>query len=325
MEQERWFGVELKHLTALVAVAHEGSFRGAADSLGYVQSAISQQVGNLEKIVGARLVERFRGSKEIRLTPEGELLVRHGQEILARVQAARFELESRAGGGAGGPIRVAVSQSVAVGLLPDVIRRLAVSAPDLKVVPVEAGDEDGLPALVDRSRVDLALGDLPPGSGPFDSATVMLDPCALLVSASSGLGADGTEPTLEEIAALPLIGLGGWRFTSILEAWFSANGLTLDIVLTADSAATARGYVAAGLGAAIVPRLGVDTFDPRVRLVDLGEVLPSRSVAVFWNPAGARRADYEAFRAAAMAAAGGLRRDRQTLRPVRAAHGDAAA
>jgi molybdate transport repressor ModE-like protein len=98
MERNAWLGVELRHLAALSAVCRTGSFRSAADDLGYVQSAVSQQIARLEHVVGARLLERTRGHSEVTLTPAGEILLEHTKSILARLRTAQAEL-GRLGGG----------------------------------------------------------------------------------------------------------------------------------------------------------------------------------------------------------------------------------
>src|SRR6266542_6283578 len=98
---ENWLGLELRHLIALKAIAEEGTFGRAAASLGYTQSAISQQIATLERIVGQRLVDRPGGPRPISLTEAGRLLLRHAEGITARLRAAQADLNALAQGEAG--------------------------------------------------------------------------------------------------------------------------------------------------------------------------------------------------------------------------------
>jgi DNA-binding transcriptional LysR family regulator len=84
MDPDRWLGVELRHLIALEAVSREASFGRAAVSLGYTQSAISQQIATLERIVGEKLVERRGGRRKGALNEAGGLLRPHGEAIVCR-------------------------------------------------------------------------------------------------------------------------------------------------------------------------------------------------------------------------------------------------
>ena len=81
MEPDRWLGLDLRHLVALKTIADEGSFGRAAEKLGYTQSAVSQQIAALERIVGLRLVERPGGPRPVSLTEAGEILLRHADAI----------------------------------------------------------------------------------------------------------------------------------------------------------------------------------------------------------------------------------------------------
>jgi DNA-binding transcriptional LysR family regulator len=60
-----WSGLEMRHLLALVAVVETGTFSAAAEQLGYTQSAVSQQIGILERIAGATLFERPGGRRPV--------------------------------------------------------------------------------------------------------------------------------------------------------------------------------------------------------------------------------------------------------------------
>src|SRR5579859_367107 len=116
MFPNEWRGLELRHLTALQAVAQAGTFGRAAAQLGYTQSAMSQQVAALEALVGQRLVERARGQPSVDLTEAGQLLLRHADAILARVQAAHADFDAF-GQGALGVLRVGTYQSVSTRIL----------------------------------------------------------------------------------------------------------------------------------------------------------------------------------------------------------------
>src|SRR3954467_965538 len=100
MDSDRWLGVELRHLAALQAVAEEGSFGRAATRLGYTQSAVSQQIATLERLVGERLVERPGGPRPVSLTEAGTVLLRHADGIVARAPGAEAGLPSLRRGGA---------------------------------------------------------------------------------------------------------------------------------------------------------------------------------------------------------------------------------
>src|SRR4051794_40912173 len=131
MGENQWLGIELRHLAGLEAIAREGSFRRAAKSLGYVQSAISGQIAALERAVGQRLVERSRGGGRIELTEAGQLVLQHSDAILARLQAAQADVAALAAGQAGG-MRVGVPPAVGGGVLPPPVRGLAGGWPGVR-------------------------------------------------------------------------------------------------------------------------------------------------------------------------------------------------
>ena len=131
-QPDQWLGVEVRHFAALDAVAREGSFGRAADRLGYTQSAVSQQIATLERIVGETLVERPGGPRAVSLTEAGELLLRHAEAIVARLDAARADIAALRAGETG-TLRVATYQSVGARVLPGVMRRFLADWPGIEL------------------------------------------------------------------------------------------------------------------------------------------------------------------------------------------------
>jgi len=274
MEPDRWLGVELRHFLALEAVAREGSFGKAAAALGYTQSAVSQQIATLERLVGQKLLERPGGPRPVSLTEAGRLLLTHAESIAARVAAAQADLTAL-GDGEAGVLRVGVFQSVGQRILPELMRRFIDSWPKVDVTLTESADDRELLALVERGELDLTFSDLPLEEGPLDSVELLRDPYVLVVSADSEI----VNPSLREIAQMGLIGHKHCRTLVRVEAAFRQP---LHYVFQSDHNQTVQALVAAGVGAALVPRMTIDEHDDATRVIELPKI-PPRILALAWH------------------------------------------
>ena len=202
MERNRWLGVELRHLAALEAVGRTRSFGRAARELGYTQSAVSQQIAQLERNVGQRLVDRPGGPRPVDLTDAGRLLLRHADAIVAQLDAAQADLAAFAEGAAG-PLRVGIYQSVGARILPGLIRRFKKDWPRVEVSVREEIDAADLLRLLEHGELDLTFADLPLPEGPFESEEVLRDPYVLLVQAGSELAGARARRRFASSAASP--------------------------------------------------------------------------------------------------------------------------
>jgi DNA-binding transcriptional LysR family regulator len=300
MQADEWMGLELRHLIAIKAVAEEGSFGRAAKRLGYTQSAVSQQIAVLERIVGQRLVYRPGGPKPISLTEAGQLLLTHADGITARLRAAQADL-SALGAGDAGPLRIGTYQSVGARVLPTLLRSFRGEWPKIDVSLVESTDDRELLALIESGEVDLSFVVFPLRPGPFDSVELMRDPYVLLVPKGSPLADRDRIPTLREIVELPLIGYRSCRTTEQVEERLRVAGRDPHVVFRSDDNYTVQGMVAAGIGVALVPLLTVDPSDDRIVVVDLGDRVPARLIGVAWHRDRLRTPAASAFVGAAEA------------------------
>ena len=280
--RDRWLGIELRHFSALAAIASERSFRGAADRLGYVQSAISRQIAFLEQLTGARLIERAQGPRPVHLTEAGELLLKHANEILATIDAAKADLDGLEVGRVG-EVRIGVAPGVATRILPRVILAYAKRSPQTRIVAVEKTTDGPLLDLVREGAVELALAHLPADSGPFDSYPLLRTPWVLLVPSGAEIATRGRPPSASELARLPLVILTSPRTSPSVEAKLRTELGSTQVVFRSNVAQTAQALAAAGVGAAVLPLLAVDERDPRTTVLELGDLLPPLAFGVVWH------------------------------------------
>lgn len=246
-------GIELRQLRALVAVVEEKSFGRASERLGITQPALSRQVKDLEREVGAALLERLpRGA---RATAAGESLARDATELLAALDnlAARTKRARRLG------LRRCNLGAVDLAQLHPVVQELlrvcGTRHPDIEIVVQELPAQDQGRALLE-GRIDLGLGHLDtPGPGPhiarrplsryaFDSA--LLPPAHPLAG----------RPMLrsEELAAIPFLFVSpeadALLYDQVMGA-FARLGFRPGTILTYGSLQTTRALAAQGKGWAL--------------------------------------------------------------------------
>ena len=276
MEPDSWLGVEVRHLAALQALAAEHSFGRAARRLGYTQSAVSQQIATLERIVGERLVERPGGPRPVSLTEAGELLLRHAESIVARLKAAQADLHALRAGEVG-TLRIGVFQSVGARVLPEIMRRFTEQWPQIEV-QLDELEDDEIAAAIESGEIDIGFVMLPVGEAPLETVELLHDPYVLIVAAGSLLA--GLRPGLRDLAEYPLVGFRHTVASDQVVAAFRAEGVEPRWAFRSNDNPTIQGLVAAGIGVAVMPRLTVDTQDPRIAVVDLHGAVPSRIIAI---------------------------------------------
>jgi molybdate transport repressor ModE-like protein len=280
--KQSWTGVDRRHMAALEAIAQEGSFSAAAQSLGYVQSAVSDQIAYLERCAGLRLVERRKAPGPGPLTDAGQRLRRHFEAISTQFAAAEAEMAVLREGRAGS-LRIGVFEAAAERLLPGVLLRLRAAEPGIEVEVVERESERELVRLVGGGEIDVALGTLPLDGGQLRWRQLLRDRYVALMPADWPL-ARAVEPLdLAELTGLPLIGAHPSPASALLEDELRAAGIEPDFVVRSGRGAVVRAMVAAGVGAALAPRLVAEGADGRCAVVELERRLSPQTVVAYWR------------------------------------------
>lgn len=281
--------LNLERLRVLHAVATTGSVRGAAETLHVTTSAVSQQLARLEREVGQRLLERH--GRGIRLTDAAALLAEHAGTLLAQVEAVEADL-ARHRGAVAGPVTIAAFATAARGLLPGALRALRADHPDLTARLAEQEPDDAVLALC-HGDVDVAVvqdwSDAPLPLPDGLARQPLLDDAFDVALPAGHRLADRAAVTLTELADEDWI---SWTAGQICHDWLThalrGHGVLPRVAHTASEHPTQLALVAAGLGAAVVPRLGRGAVPEDVVFVALQPV-PHRQVYALWRTGSSRR------------------------------------
>lgn len=242
----------LTGLRVIATVAGSGSFRAAAEKLGYTQSAVSRQVAATESAVGVPLFERH--ARGVSMTAAGEVMVRHASRVIDDLAGARLELAGLRDRLAG-LLSVGAYPTAAAVLLPRAIAALKAMHPGVEVRLLEASTPAQLRALR-RGRLQVAI--LATGDGLPDYDLSGLALTELRVNLGVGVAIATSHPFAvrewvrpDELTDQPWIVGATSDSGPEFGAW---PGLTEPrIAFRVRDWQTRLGMVAAGLGIALVP------------------------------------------------------------------------
>jgi DNA-binding transcriptional LysR family regulator len=176
--------LEVRQLRYFVAVAEELHFGRAATRLGMAQPPLSRAIREIERFLGVRLLERT--TRNVALTPAGEILLRDARNALDAVSAA-----GRRARNAGLPtpaLRLALKADFDAGLLPQILAAYRREASALPVEPLLGGRGEQVPALHD-GRADVALLPTPFDERGLDHEPLMTEPNLVALAVTDPLAA----------------------------------------------------------------------------------------------------------------------------------------
>jgi DNA-binding transcriptional LysR family regulator len=246
--------MDLITLRLVVAAADCGSISAGCDRVQLALSAASTRISALEATTGVRIFER--SSRGVQLTLTGHMLVQRSRELLADAERLTVDLRDYSLG-LQGHVRVLANASSILEILPDRIRRFALSHPQIRV-DVEERPSPEIPLALLDGRADLGIVDIAHPVLGLQFQEFARDTLVLIVSHG------------HRLAGLPSISLH--------------EALTEDFVCLADgNALTTRLMVAAGqTGLPIRIRMQLRSFDAICRMVGGGlgvGVLPIEALA----------------------------------------------
>jgi LysR family hydrogen peroxide-inducible transcriptional activator len=280
---------QLRYLTSLARHRHFG--RAAADC-AVTQPALSMQVRELEREIGAELVERRSG--DIALTETGLEVVRRAEQILA---ATRDLIDfARHRGVLTGKLRLGIIPTLAPYVLPHVLPRLQSTYPLLRLEVRETQTKTLLEELV-SGVLDTVMLALPADGADVETISLFDDRFMLALPIADAAPLQG-RVAVEDVDQRRLILLEeGHCLRDQALAFCAAASGDAPASLGATSLATVMQMVANGYGVTLLPEVaaGVEVRDSRVKLLRFVEPEPARTIGLAWRRTSPRKRDFAAL------------------------------
>jgi DNA-binding transcriptional LysR family regulator len=289
----------LDQLRILKAIAAEGSFKRAADSLYVSQPAVSLQVQNLERQLNVPLFDR--GGRRAQLTEAGHLLLSYGDKILSLCQETCRAIEDLQNL-RGGTLIIGASQTTGTYMLPRMIGLFREKYPDVSV-QLHVHSTRRTAWSVVNGQIDLAIvgGEIAPELiSALEIVPYAEDELALIVPTSHEFAQQETI-LKEDLYSLKFISLDAQSTIRkvidqvLTRCEIDTNNLQLEMELSSIEAI--KNAVQSGLGVAFVSTSAIEKELQMgvIKRVKIDQVIVNRTLSVIYNPNRYRSKAAEAF------------------------------
>jgi LysR family transcriptional regulator, benzoate and cis,cis-muconate-responsive activator of ben and cat genes len=237
---------DIRQCRAFIAVAEELNFHRAAEKLGTVQPALSRQIGNLEKDLKVRLLERT--TRHVALTEPGKMFLAEARALVSQMASA-VRITQSAGMGTAGTLTLAYMDFAVHKLLPDLLSAVSKSIPDIRVeLTYMSTAQQRLALMEGKADMGLMIGEM---SNPFVDCLRVADLPLVVALPEKHERQSKRNVVFADIVHEPLL-IGNeadWSaFRDILFKLYAQRGASPTIAFEASSAAALLGLAAKGLG-----------------------------------------------------------------------------
>jgi LysR family transcriptional regulator, hydrogen peroxide-inducible genes activator len=283
--------ISLRQLRYFASLARHRHFGRAADDCAVTQPALSMQIRELEREIGAELVERRPG--EVALTATGIEAAQRAERILAAARdlvdfARHREILS-------GSLKLGIIPTLAPYLLPRLLPHLQQTYPSLRLDVRETQTAALIGELV-AGDLDCVLLALPVEHADVDTVSLFKDRFLLAASADEPMPRRPLKAEDVDQHRLILLEEGHCLRDQAL-AFCATKRRDSAAALGSTSLTTVMQMVANGYGVTLVPEIAaeVEVRDQRVALKRFAAPEPGRKIGLAWRKTSPRRRDFEAL------------------------------
>lgn len=250
---------------------------------GTTQPGVSRALARLEQEVGTPLLHR--SGRTLRMTHAGAAFKRHVDRLLHELDdglAAVHQLVDPETG----TVTLAYHSSLGTWLVPELVSSFRIDHPEVRFL-LRPQAEVAATTIGPRSGIDLELSTTRPHPGVAHWARLAVEPLSLAVPVGHPLADRDTPLDLSETADEPFVLFRpGSALRERTDELATRAGFTPQLAFACDDLATARAFVAAGLGVAVLPpgpTSRTDTSPARLRYLPLTDRLAVREIGLAWS------------------------------------------